>query len=88
MHGDHIGGLMAGDKLAFPNATVRADKHDADFWLSQANMDAAQRKRAYADAAKRGYWVAAAHLAFPGIGHVRSEGKAYAWVPANYAPLP
>ena len=181
MHGDHVGGLMAGDKLAFPNATVRADKHDADFWLSQANMDAApkdakdsfkgamasinpyiaagkfktfdgdtelvpgikamaspghtpghstyvveskgeklalwgdlmhvaavqfaepsvtikfdtdpksaaaQRRRAYADAAIRGYWVAAAHLAFPGIGHVRTEGKAYAWVPANYAPLP
>ena len=26
MHADHVGGLMAGDKLAFPNATVRADK--------------------------------------------------------------
>lgn len=48
MHGDHVGGLMAGDKgdkrdkLAFPNATVRADKNDADFWLSQANMDKAE----------------------------------------------
>ncbi len=41
MHADHVGGLMAGDKLAFPNATVRADKADADFWLSQANMDKA-----------------------------------------------
>ncbi len=181
MHGDHIGGLTAGDKLAFPNAIVRADQHDADYWLSQAKMDAApadakdffkgamlsinpyaaagkfkpfdgdtelvpgikavaarghtpghtvyvveskgeklalwgdlmhvaavqfadpsvtitfdsdsksaavQRKRAYADAAKSGYWVAAAHLAFPGIGHVRTEGPGYAWLPANYAPLP
>lgn len=41
MHGDHIGGLMAGDKLAFPNAIVRADQRDADFWLSQANLDKA-----------------------------------------------
>ncbi len=41
MHSDHVGGLMDGDKLAFPNAIVRADKHDADFWLSQANMDKA-----------------------------------------------
>ena len=32
---------MAGDKLAFPNAIVRADKRDADYWLSQANLDAA-----------------------------------------------
>jgi glyoxylase-like metal-dependent hydrolase (beta-lactamase superfamily II) len=41
MHFDHIGGLMAGDKPAFPNAIVRADKRDADYWLSQANMDKA-----------------------------------------------
>jgi glyoxylase-like metal-dependent hydrolase (beta-lactamase superfamily II) len=42
MHGDHVGGLMSGDKMAFPNAVVRADKRDADFWLSQAKMDAAK----------------------------------------------
>ena len=41
MHADHVGGLMAGDKLVFANAVVRADKHDADFWLSQANLDKA-----------------------------------------------
>lgn len=41
MHGDHIGGLSADGKAAFPNAIVRADKHDADYWLSQANMDKA-----------------------------------------------
>ena len=38
MHGDHVGGLMLGDKMAFPNALVRADKRDADYWLSQANL--------------------------------------------------
>jgi glyoxylase-like metal-dependent hydrolase (beta-lactamase superfamily II) len=178
MHPDHVGGLMDGEKMAFPNATVRADKHDADFWLSQANLDkapadskgffqgamaslnpyvkagkfspfdgatdlvpgvkaiathghtpghstymveskgqklvlwgdlvhvaavqfddpsvtiqfdtdtkqaAAARKRAYADAAKGGYLVAASHIAFPGVGHVRASGKAYTWVPVNYS---
>jgi glyoxylase-like metal-dependent hydrolase (beta-lactamase superfamily II) len=35
MHADHVGGLMVGDKMVFPNATVPADKHDADFWLSR-----------------------------------------------------
>jgi glyoxylase-like metal-dependent hydrolase (beta-lactamase superfamily II) len=177
MHPDHVGGLMEGDKMAFPNATVRADKHDADFWLSQANLDkapadskgffqgamaslnpyvkagkfsafdgatdlvpgvkaiatrghtaghstyvveskgqklvlwgdlihvaavqfddpsvtiqfdsdskmaAGARKRAYDDAVKGQYWVAASHIAFPGIGHVRKNGKAYGWVPVNY----
>ena len=41
MHADHVGGLMAGDKLAFPNAIVRSDKQDADFWLSKDNLDKA-----------------------------------------------
>ncbi len=177
LHVDHVGGLMDGEKMAFPNATVRADRKEADFWLSQVNLDkapadakgffqgamaslnpyvkagkfsafdgntelvpgikavatrghtpghsnyvveskgqklvlwgdlihaahvqfsepsvtiqfdtdskaaAAQRKRAFAEAAKGGYWVAAAHIAFPGIGHVRTSGKVYEWVPANY----
>jgi glyoxylase-like metal-dependent hydrolase (beta-lactamase superfamily II) len=32
--------------------------------------------------------VAGMHLPFPGIGHVRAEGKGYAWVPIEYAPMP
>ena len=180
MHGDHIGGLMEGDKMAFPNAVVRADKRDADFWLSQANMDkapadgkdgfkgamasinpyvkagkfqpfegatdlvpgvkaassyghtlghttyvvvskgeklvlwgdlmhaaavqfaapgvtiqfdsnskaaAVERSKAYAAAAKAGYLVAATHLSFPGMGHLRAAGKGYTWVPVNYTAL-
>lgn len=180
MHGDHVGGLMVGDQMAFPNATVRADKNDADYWLSKANLDAApqdmksffqgaqaslhpyvaagkfkafdgatelipgvkamashghtpghttylveskgqklvlwgdlmhvsavqfpdpsvtiafdvdpkaaaeQRRNAYADAAKQGYWVSAAHIPFPGLGHLRAEGSGYVWIPANYTSL-
>jgi hypothetical protein len=28
------------------------------------------------------------HLPFPGVGHVRAEGKGFAWVPVEYSPLP
>jgi glyoxylase-like metal-dependent hydrolase (beta-lactamase superfamily II) len=177
MHPDHVGGLMGSDKPVFPNAIVRADKHDADFWLSQENLDrapkdakgffqgamasinpyvaagrfkpfdgdtelvpgisavatrghtpghscyvveskgermevlgdlvhvvavqfpdpsvtikfdtdstsaAVQRKKVFADAAKKGYWVAVAHISFPGIGHIRADGRGYEWIPANY----
>jgi glyoxylase-like metal-dependent hydrolase (beta-lactamase superfamily II) len=49
---------------------------------------AIQRARAFALAAKEGHWVAASHLPFPGIGHLRSEGKGYVFVPANYIALP
>ncbi len=180
MHGDHIGGLIQDGKIAFPNATVYADKHDADFWLSADNLEkapkemkmffqgaqltlnpyvksgqfkafhgdteivpgvkaiaayghtpghavyaveskgeklvlwgdlmhvaavqfpkpavtiqfdsdskaaAAQRKKAFADAAKNGYWVGSAHLPFPGIGHLRVDGKGYQFVPVNYSQI-
>jgi glyoxylase-like metal-dependent hydrolase (beta-lactamase superfamily II) len=41
LHPDHVGGLMAGDQRAFPNAVVRADQKDIDFWLSKKNFAAA-----------------------------------------------
>lgn len=178
MHRDHVGGLVANGKRAFPNATVHVDRRDADYWLSRANMEkapeavksfftvamaaigpyqragkfkpfdgdtelvpgirsrvapghtpghstfavesrgqklmlwgdvlhaqavqfadpgvaiqvdvdaqgaVAQRVRAYEEAAAQGYWVGASHLPFPGLGHVRSEGKDFIWVPAHYA---
>jgi len=178
MHPDHVGGLVTDGKLNFPNAVVRADKHDADFWLSKENLEKAdkgskgffqgaqsmldpyvaagkfkpfegdtelvpgvkahssyghtkghttyfveskgqklalwgdlmhfatmqfpdpsvtikfdtdskaamaERKKAYADAAKGGYWIAAAHLPFPGVGHVATSGKGYAFYPVNFS---
>lgn len=41
MHVDHVGGLSAAGKAVFPNAVVRADKLESDFWLAPANMDKA-----------------------------------------------
>ena len=41
LHADHVGGLMAGAQRAFPNAIVRVDKRESDYWLSEANMRAA-----------------------------------------------
>lgn len=41
MHPDHVGGLMQQSTIAFPNATLRIEKNDTDFWLSEANLNAA-----------------------------------------------
>ena len=41
MHADHVGGLMDKTTIAFPNATLRIDKADTDYWLSEANLKAA-----------------------------------------------
>jgi len=45
------------------------------------------RKKLFAEAARYKLWVAGAHMPFPGIGHVRSEGSAYAWVPVEFGPI-
>jgi len=45
MHGDHVGGLLADGKPAYPNAVVRAARQEADFWLSKPHMDAAPKDR-------------------------------------------
>lgn len=45
---------------------------------------AAQRKRAFADAADDGYLVAPAHMSFPGVGHLRRDGAGYRWLPLPY----
>lgn len=44
------------------------------------------RKKLFTEAAKNKIWLAGEHLPFPGIGHIRSEGKGYVWVPVEYAP--
>ncbi|RYG69807.1 MBL fold metallo-hydrolase [bacterium] len=46
---------------------------------------AATRKKFMRDAAQKGYWVAFDHVSFPGVGHIRPEGKGYRWVPINYS---
>ena len=181
MHPDHVGGLMEGGKMVFPNATVRAHAKEGEFWLSRTNLDnapaenkgffqgamaslnayvaagklkpfdgetelvpgiraipatghtpghtiyavesqghklvvwgdlmhvaavqfvqptvtiafdsdpkaaAPARIKNYADAAKKGYFVAVTHVSFPGIGQLRADGKGYDWVPANYVSAP
>jgi glyoxylase-like metal-dependent hydrolase (beta-lactamase superfamily II) len=41
LHGDHMGGLITNGQRTFPNAVIHVDKAEADFWLSQANLDKA-----------------------------------------------
>ena len=63
-----------------PSATMTFD--------SDSKAAAPQRALNYADAAKTGYFVAVAHISFPGIGKLRAAGKGYEWVPLNYNAAP
>jgi glyoxylase-like metal-dependent hydrolase (beta-lactamase superfamily II) len=181
MHSDHVGGLIIAGKAAFPNAIVRADEREADFWLSKERMDQASeplkgffltamralkpyrdagrfktfrgdtdlaagikarslpghtpghtvyvvesegeklvilgdlihvaaiqfpdpsvtirfdsdsaaaadaRVRQLREASAAHEWIAGAHISFPGMGHVRADGKGFEFVPANYESFP
>lgn len=39
MHPDPVGGLMKGEKLAFPRAIVRADQREPGLWLNASAME-------------------------------------------------
>lgn len=177
LHKDHVGGILLDGKMAFPNATLRVNQADADYWLSTASQasapaflttffDAARaatapyiaagrfqpfgdhaevapgirastarghtaghttftvtsrgqtlllwgdivhvaaiqlqepgatvkydtdaqaaaqvRRVLLARAASEHFLVGAAHIAFPGLGHIRQNGTAYEWIPVNY----
>ena len=45
-----------------------------------------RRANVFSDAAASKSWVTAAHLPFPGIGHIAAEGKHFQWVPVEYGP--
>jgi glyoxylase-like metal-dependent hydrolase (beta-lactamase superfamily II) len=75
------GDILHVAEVQFPDPTVTI-AFDAD-----PRAAAEQRKRAFADAAEKGYLVAPAHISFPGIGHVRRVdvgGEEYRWYPAPY----
>lgn len=46
---------------------------------------AQMRLAAFEAAARHSHWVAAPHIAFPGIGHVRQRAGQYEWLPAPYS---
>lgn len=72
----HFGALQFEE----PSVTIQFD--------TDSKLAAAQRVKAFAQAAKEGFIVGASHTPFPGLGHLRLDGKKYVWVPLNYTVLP
>ncbi|CAG2084946.1 MBL fold metallo-hydrolase [Xanthomonas euroxanthea] len=79
--------LVWGDVLHYH--AVQFAQPDASFEADSDRTKAiASRRRLLAQAADGRWWVAGAHLPFPGLGHVRREGAAFAWVPTEFGPVP
>ncbi|MHA4811202.1 MBL fold metallo-hydrolase [Flavitalea flava] len=85
IHPDHVGGLIDGEKMVFPNATIYISKPEVDFWLTAANkvnapeglkfyyQNAEQKVDPYLKAGKVKAFEYAGEL-FPGITPIASPG--------------
>lgn len=73
------GDITHGDILQFDEPGVAIE-----FDIDQKAAIAA-RDTAFKQAVEGKYLVAGAHVAFPGIGHVRKDSMNYDWLPVNYA---
>ena len=71
---------MAALQLPHPEATVQYDSEQ-----DQARTTRAQLLK---QLGKDHVLVGAAHIAFPGLGHLRQDGQRYQWLPVNYDGLP
>ncbi|OLL28205.1 MBL fold metallo-hydrolase [Burkholderia sp. SRS-W-2-2016] len=67
---------VAALQLREPEITVKYD--------SDAGAAKQARKRVFDDAVRDRTMIAAAHIAFPGLGHLRRSGERFEWVPLNY----
>ncbi len=68
----HVGAVQ----FAHPEVTISFD--------SDTKAAAAARAKVFHEAAKEGAWVGAAHLQFPGIGHLKANGAGWDWLPVNW----
>ncbi|WP_417330716.1 MBL fold metallo-hydrolase [Halomonas cupida] len=73
------GDIVHGDAVQFDEPSIAID-FDVD-----ASAAVVARQQALVHAAEHGYWVAGAHLPFPGIGHVRTDSDQFDWVAMNYS---
>jgi glyoxylase-like metal-dependent hydrolase (beta-lactamase superfamily II) len=73
-----IGDIIHVAAVQFPDPSITI--------VYDVNADAAAtaRKAAFSDFADRRELIAAPHLPFPGVGHIRRLGKGYEWVPVEY----
>lgn len=70
------------------NHAVQFQRPEVSFdFDTDSQLAVKTRKQLFADVAKNRWWVAGAHLPFPGLGHLMAEPNAYHWIPIEYAPI-
>ncbi|MBR7793489.1 MBL fold metallo-hydrolase [Undibacterium sp. FT147W] len=77
--------LLIGDMI---HATATQMSHPETTIVFDVDaMKARQQRTSFlSEVVKQGYWIGAAHISFPGLGHIHYAGKgSYRWQPANYS---
>jgi len=74
-----IGDIIHVASVQFPDPSVTI-VYDVDPKAAEA-----AREQAFAELASDRELVAAPHLPFPGVGHIRRAAKGYQWIPVEYA---
>ena len=74
-----VGDMVHISAIQFSHPAVTID-YDVD-----QQVAAATRQKEFKELAQSGYWVAAPHMPFPGIGHIKAVGNVYQWVPTNFS---
>lgn len=65
-------------QLPYPDAVYKPDTNSKQAILA--------RKRIFHKASFNQWWIGAAHIAFPSIGHITQKNKGFEWVPTQYRP--
>ncbi|RKH30870.1 MBL fold metallo-hydrolase [Corallococcus sicarius] len=73
-----------GDLMHFGSVQLREPSVTVAYDVDE-RAAAAQRARAFTEAAKRGDLLGFAHMPFPGLGRLASEWRGYRWIPVNYS---
>lgn len=73
-----VGDIMHVASVQFPSPAVTIS-FDTD-----SPRAASARGKLFTEIAAKGWLMAIAHVSFPGLGRLRTEGKGYAFVPLNY----
>jgi glyoxylase-like metal-dependent hydrolase (beta-lactamase superfamily II) len=77
--------LFIGDLVH--NLAVQFEHPEVSIAFDENSKSAiASRDQVFTEAASEKIWVAAAHLPFPGTGHIVSVAKHFQWVPVEYGP--
>ncbi|MEU2786261.1 MULTISPECIES: MBL fold metallo-hydrolase [Streptomyces] len=66
-------------QLPCPHVSIAIDSDEARAVQARA--------RVLDQVATRGWWVAASHLPFPGLGHLQRAGEGYGWAPVHFKPV-